>query len=172
MLFVDIETTGLQPGLHSIASIGAVSEDGEKEYYGECHVAPNRILDADALRVNGFTKRELTDRSKPSEFALVHDFFGWCRENGETIVAGVNVAGFDIAFLKFVSDMCGSRWPFTYRTVDVHAIGYALFGSSMSSSELSDVLGVEREKSPHNALRGARHARALYNALLARIRDK
>lgn len=170
MIFVDIETTGLNPGLNCIASIGAITEDGEHEYYKECYVSPNKFITADSLEINGFTMAQLKDRDKPPEMVLVHDFFKWCESFGEKILAGVNVAGFDVQFLKFVSDECGSKWPFSYRTVDVHAIGYALFGQSMSSDEMSDVLGIDKEKEPHNALRGARHARDLYEQLLARIR--
>lgn len=169
MLFVDIETTGVEPGLNSIASIGAITEDEQYDYYGECHVAPSRIINKRALDINGFTRNDLTDKRKPSEISLVHDFFKWAKNTGETLLAGVNVAAFDVQFLKLISNICGSDWPFGYRTVDVHGIAVAVFRQSMSSTELSDVLGIPREKEPHNALRGAKHALALYKALLARI---
>ena len=52
-IVVDIETTGIDPFRHSIASIGAIHSKSGDYFYQECKINDDRLIDVNALAVNG-----------------------------------------------------------------------------------------------------------------------
>lgn len=114
-IFLDTETTGLDPFIHDIWEVAWAVDDAGIESY----VVPHSIRTADpkALELNGYWTRGFT-----ADVALTADV--WLREilEGSTIV-GANPA-FDAAFLQH-------RWraqPWHYRLLDVSSMAVQVFG--------------------------------------------
>ena len=135
----------------------------------------------EALAVNGFSRGEVTDQSKPSESDLVHHFLTWSESVSERTLAGQNVS-FDRDFLKVAAERAGhTNWPFAYRTIDTHTLCYMHMitrgkqpplEKKRSALNLDAVLkycGIPEEPSPHNALTGAlSHAEVIARLLYGR----
>jgi len=51
-----------------------------------------------ALQVNGFTRDELVDHSKPHLYRAIKEFIAWVKGSEDYIIGGQNVGGFDIKF--------------------------------------------------------------------------
>jgi DNA polymerase III epsilon subunit-like protein len=121
----------------------------------------------EALRVNGFTKEQITDSKKQSEADLVHRFLHWSESVEERTFAGQNVS-FDRDFVKSAAERAGHTvWPFAFRTIDTHTLCYMHMiergmqppvRHNRSALDLDAVLnycGIPEEPQPHNALTGA-----------------
>src|SRR4051812_32241086 len=66
MLVVDVEASGIDPQKHSIVSVGALDiANPTNRFYMECRVWEGAHIMPDALAVNGFTKEQITDPTKP-----------------------------------------------------------------------------------------------------------
>lgn len=182
MLVLDIEASGTEAHKHSIVSIGALDLDNPKNrFYMECHVWDGAHIMDDALAVNGFTREQITDKSKPSEADLVHEFKQWSESVQNRTIAGQNPS-FDRDFLKYAAERAGhTDWPFAHRTLDVHTMAYMHMISrgmqppvknNRSALNLDAVLeycGIPDEPSPHNALTGAlSHAEVIARLLYGR----
>lgn len=177
MIVVDVETTGLDPRKNSIVSIGAIEfENPSNEFYQECHIWPGSEISDEALKVNGFTREQVTDTRKPTLIDTIYRFLDWSETCKELTLAGHNVGHFDIEFLEqslkyaetFSSDKSIRRvWPFGYRTIDTHTLCYASYlmhgmtpplknnKSNISLDTALDYVGLPSEPKPHNALTGA-----------------
>lgn len=93
MIIVDVETSGLVVGVHSILSIGAVYFYNPEEYfYGECKLPEWAEYDEKALKVNGFSLEEIKDKRKQSLDQLLLTFFDWVKNFEERVLAGNNVS--------------------------------------------------------------------------------
>lgn len=173
MIILDEETTGLSPILHSIASIGAVDYESGDEFYVECHIPDGKLIDQRALDVNGFTMAQLKDFTKPSPHDAYFQFVEWAKGRGK-LLGGHNVGHFDILFLEELHKTAGiasqNKFPFSYRTVDLHSIAYTKFGEELSHEQICVKLGLEPEVKPHHALFGARSERDALKILLKDLR--
>ena len=174
MIILDIETTGLSATKHSMVSLGAVDYDNGEEFYGECHAVGE--IDDFALGVNGFTREQCLDKTKDSPAALYLRFLSWAL-NREMLLGGQQVGAFDITFLKQIHEseavewsspdgMKKPKWPFGYRSVDLHSVAYAKLGKSLSLDGILTAVGLKPEPKPHNALTGARLERDAFKLLL------
>lgn len=190
MLIIDIESSGLSPYKNSICSIGAVDFETNKEFYGECRVADDREINEGALKINGFTVEQLKDPNKPTDLELFAKFGAWHVEmllewmqndsnidrSLNNVLAGENVGHFDILFLEemhqrlLATNPTLGKFPFSYRTVDLHTLGFAVFGESLSLKQLCEKLGIEPEACPHNALLGAKKEKECLVKLLGIIK--
>lgn len=159
MIVLDIETTGIDPLRHCMLSLGAVDFDTGDEFYGECQVYPDRIIDDFALGINGFTREQCTDKNKPYPFGLYVSFLMWAAGR-EPLLAGQQVGSFDAKFLRVIHDTYNGEviapWPFGHRTVDLHSVAYSKFRKSMKLDEILVACGLDPEPKPHNALTGAK----------------
>ncbi len=157
MIVTDIETTGLDPIKHCMASLGAVDYDTGEEFYIECHVPDGKEIDQIALGVNGFTLAQLKDFSKPSPYQAWHEFVIWAKGR-DNVLGGHNVGSFDLKFLEQIHRECGNgmKFPFSFRTVDLHSIAYAKFKESLTHAQICIKLGLTPEPKPHNGLEGAK----------------
>ena len=184
MLVVDVEASGVEPWKHSIVSLGALDfANPTNRFYEECRVWDGAHIMDDALKVNGFTKEQITDTNKQSEADLIHAFLHWSEGLEERTLVGQNVS-FDRDFLRHAAERAGhTEWPFAYRTLDTHTMAYMHMierglqppvRSRRSALDLDAVLnycGIPEEPHPHNALTGALShaevvARLLYNRKL------
>lgn len=168
MIVLDIETTGIDPKACSMLSLGAVDYDTGEEFYGECHVFTGAIVTEIALNINGFTLEEIHDASKPSPLNLYIRFTEWANKFSDKLLAGHNIGHFDILFLEECHQRIANagKFPFGYRTLDLHSVAFAKLGKSLSHEGICDALGLPREPKPHNALAGARSERDAFKILL------
>lgn len=152
-VFVDVETTGLDPVKCGIISIGAVASETGNTFYGECYVNYGVCVEPKVLEVNGFTPHQIYDLEKQSSHDLYAGFLAFCVDEDDKLLAGTNVGTFDVPFLKkYNIDI----WPFGYHYIDVHSIAHFVLNKSLSLRKICVELGIDPEPMPHNALNGAR----------------
>ncbi len=181
MLVVDVEASGLDCRKNSILSIGALDLlHPENQFYGECRVWDGAHIEEDALAVNGFTQKQITDRLKQSEADLVHAFISFATGLENMTFAGQNVS-FDRDFLKSATERAGhTNWPFAQITIDTHTLCWMHMVKrgltppvdpvhKHSALNLDTVLvycGIPEEPRPHNALTGAKSHAEVISRLL------
>lgn len=186
-LFLDIETTGLEPAEGAvICSIGAVVSNGtEPEDYLSLFIKPTQEqwskASPKALEINGLTYDFLHDAGKSFNDAR-DDFLNFLVELGLT--SDVAYIGQNPAFdVKFLSHYFGPELDFVGRpwaeeAVNVMELYSAAsrrklvpFLKSRSGKNISLALGVEPEPDVHDALEGAKVVQRNYNALVKLLGD-
>lgn len=168
IIFVDIETTGIDRQKCGILSIGACTKKGQDYFYQDCIPNEGSLIDDKALKVNGKTREFIFNNPLAcTEKEAVSRFMDWCyRQFVNPILAGYNFNQFDALFLhKAYDGTFNMTWPLGRRFIDIHSIAYFSFGSSLSSDQLSTYLDIKPEERPHDALNGAIQARLIYNKL-------
>jgi len=167
MIVVDLETSGLDPEVHGMLSIGAVEfENPENMFYGECGLREGALISEDALKVNGFTKEQIRNCEKSCE-GLLGEFLSWARAVKERTLAGQNLGSFDVPFLRKNCALFNMPWIFGYRYVDSHSLAFGYFKrmklgipmrddrSDLSLGFLIRHFGL-KERGFHNALEDAK----------------
>ncbi len=169
MIVIDIEATGTEAGIHSIVSLGAVDfSDPINRFYEECCMWEGAHVMDEALEVNGFTREEVTDATKPSEGEIVRKFFEWSQHMADRTLAGQNVS-FDRDFLKAACRREGLPWDLAHRTIDTHSLCYMHMvahgvtpptdpqhrRSALNLDAVLNYCGIPDEPKPHSALTGA-----------------
>lgn len=161
LAIVDAETSGLNPQIHGLLSLGAVDYNTGDEFYEECALSSNKMYTDEALSINGFKSDKI--KQGQSSVELILKFETWRKARDIEILGGEN-PGFDIGFLKAAYATAGLDWPFHHRSVDIHSINFAIhraFGVEMPENGLNldktlESVGLEPEPKPHNALTGAK----------------
>jgi DNA polymerase III epsilon subunit-like protein len=172
MIILDIETSGLDERENCMLSLGAVEFETGLEFYGECKAYTDAIISEQALAVNGFTYAQANDPTKRVPHELLRNFCEWAIElkHGQ-LLAGQQVGSFDIKFIKRVFDHnlshTGIKWPFGYRSVDLHSLAWVKWRESLSLDGILVKLGLASETKPHNALTGAKLEAEAFKRLLA-----
>ncbi len=164
MIFVDTETTGVSPQVHSLLSIGAIDfNNPENEFYGECKVFEGAHISAEALAVNGFSEEGARDAHKMSERALVEKFIEWTKTIEDRTFAGENPS-FDRDFIRAACERNHIVWPFAYRTIDLHSVAVAHLlrqgremlvkngRSALNLDTIGIMVGLPLREGAHNAL--------------------
>jgi DNA polymerase-3 subunit epsilon len=170
--FVDVETTGLDPGQHEIIELGIVRADARTldvvdEY--SALVRPERLETAtpEALAVSGFTEAGWTHA-----VSLRKGLLEASPLLRGAILAGHNV-GFDWSFLEAGLRREGLPIPTIDRhRVDTASLGWPLLATgeieSLSLDALASSFGLER-RAPHRALEDARVTLGVARRLLERM---
>lgn len=166
LVFLDVETTGMNPRYHEIIEVAIIGNDDEMEPF--CTklkpIHPERISD-EAIAVNGYNEEEWDDAPKVMQMhgeitTRLHD----------RIVCGHHV-GFDIDFVKH---SCGED-TFRCRSIDTVTLAYAhlipLGLSSLNLGTIAAFLGIDPTRS-HRALEDAMTCRAVYREILRRVRER
>lgn len=179
MIVVDIETTGTEPSLHSIVSIGALElEKPENQFYGECKVWEGAAVQTEALAINGFSEDEIRDPSKQSLEVLMRGLIEWAENADERTFGGQNIGAFDLPFLRDSSQRYGLNWIFPYRSIDVHSLAFMHLvkaeknppvdkrRTAIDSAFIQKYVGIPEEPKPHNALNGAKVSAEAISRLL------
>jgi len=123
MIIIDIETTGVNFWENGILSIGALCFDNpEKQFYGECRIDEDDIITEDALKINGFTREEITNKEKQTQEELVKSFFKWLEKQDTRILAGHNVGFFDLNFIKTKAKKYNLNIKTRYRSLDLCSV--------------------------------------------------
>lgn len=169
MIIIDIEASGVDNRKHSIVSIGALDfSNPTNRFYGECRIWPGAHIMDEALKVNGFTKDQITDPSKESEAELVQEFMEWSQHMSDRTLTGQNVS-FDRDMLKNACDRANLPWDFAHRTIDTHTLCFMHMikrgltppfdpqhrRSALNLDTILNYCGIPEEPKPHNALTGA-----------------
>ncbi len=107
-IVLDTETTGLDPAQgHRIIEIGGIELVNRRQTAQQFHVylQPDRVIDAEAMKVHGITNEFLADQPR---FAEVADRFLDFVRGAELIIHN---APFDLGFLNHELQRCGRGQP-------------------------------------------------------------
>jgi DNA polymerase III epsilon subunit-like protein len=160
MIIFDIETSGLDFLENGIVSIGALCFDSpERQFYGECRIDNDDLFTEEALKINGFSKEEISDKIKQTQGELISKFFQWVDEQEIKILAGHNVGFFDLNFLKTKAKKYSIDIKTRYRSFDLCSIAQLIYfqinkkfllddykENAMSLSEVLKFCGIEDER--------------------------
>lgn len=168
LVFLDTETTGLDPDKHEVWEVGLIVRDegGDKEYHWFAQV-DLKAAEPIALNVGGFFDRyDASTAIHPSQLA---------EELGHIIPARAhlvgNVVSFDEERLRRLLQREGVKPPWHYHLVDVESMIAGKLGLAppWESDDLSAAIGVAvTEDDRHTALGDARWAMHLYDAMVKR----
>ena len=194
LVFLDTETTGLDPREHEVWEIGAiVREDSATDEEFRWQIRP-RVDDADpkALKIGRFHERftvpEFASAARVGAagpwyfYKSIYELFSEVAD----VLQGAHLVGavpsFDDAFLKEAFRIHSLKVGWHYHLIDVEAlaVGYlhgrwAAAGAAgqrdvslpWKSDDLSRALGVDPEQfDRHTALGDARWAKAIYDAVM------
>lgn len=130
LLWVDLETTGLDASRHDVIQIAMIVElQGNVVAKYEARMQPRNFetVDDSALKVNGISMEQLREFQSPNTVLeeLRRFLYPYTSLNtrDKLIIAGYNV-GFDLSFLKPLLSPLYPKWnyAFAYKTLDVYAI--------------------------------------------------
>lgn len=169
MIVIDIETTGLDPERHAVISLGAVDfENPEHTFYSECRAFEGADIDDQALTVNNFTKKDITQPSKEDPKVLLLGFQEFAKLCKDSTLGGQNPGGFDIRFLEKAAQREHINWTFARHAVDLHTLCYAHMRtnnvpvpiknnhSALNLARILEYVGLGEIDVPHHALEDAR----------------
>jgi DNA polymerase-3 subunit epsilon len=175
-IYLDTETTGLDPAVHEVIEVAVVREEVFYPYTGpgtvtetRCwKIAPRHIETAspEALKVNGYT---------PEGWAGAVPF-GDIAEELVGLLKGGTLIGhnpkFDTGFLAAELKRAGVDARISHRTIDTTTVAFMAWGLDgklkLSLDSLRDHLGLSRDGA-HTALKDALDCREVfYRALAAR----
>ncbi|MBN9392999.1 MAG: 3'-5' exonuclease [Chloroflexi bacterium] len=170
ILFLDLETTGLNPGYQEISEIGAVlvsQPDWQVITTYEAKVLPSHLETAqpEALLIGHFDAAVWEKEGRPLKQALEE-----LSEIGQgAILAGFNVT-FDWAFLQAGFNLVELPDPFYYHRYDVMSAAFSmLYGKTefkkFSLSECCRYFGVTNTKA-HSALADAQATYEVFVGLM------
>lgn len=165
LLFLDVETTGLDPKTNSVLSIGAIRTDDSGRHVKatlNVKVKPTTAVDPRAAAVNGYTEDAWADAQDPEVAAAAL----------ASLAQGVQIVGhcvwFDEGFCRALLNANGHAAPWDHRWVDTQSLAHLLKerypdlrGTSLQA--VCDVMGWSRSAA-HDAMEDAELARALYLA--------
>jgi DNA polymerase-3 subunit epsilon len=170
LLFVDVETTGLDPALNEIVELSAVRVHPQLLFIQRemtTRVRPQfpERCSIETAALNGFDPEKWDDAPDIYD-ALKH--FTPIAEG--CVLAGHNV-GIDKAFLDSGFRRAGLTWPkMDHHVIDTASLAWPLVAvgalESLSLSAVCDVLGVSNEGA-HSARRDVARAMEVYRRLMA-----
>lgn len=179
-VFLDTETSGLDPLKHQILTMALVVEDNDAivfEREWKVKQMGWAIIDPYAMQVN---KINLEEHNKVAqhEMNVVQELLFELRRLGlmNSILYGHNI-NFDIGFIKAAVARCNMQYPFNYHFGDSMILALALRDAgviSFTSPRLSDLCakyGITAAQF-HSALDDTKASLALYNKLLDEIRGR
>jgi hypothetical protein len=170
VVFVDTETTGLDPDRHEIWEVALVWKPPHTDFWTEASwQLPVDLGRADpiALEISGYHERAISGCSSPESFAKT-----FARMTRGKHLAGA-VISFDEERLRKLLRANGACPEWHYHLIDVEALaaGYlAAKGEQLSlpwdSEELSRAVGVNASASRHEALYDAHWACRIFEAVM------
>lgn len=170
LIFLDIESTGLEIQKHEIIQIGALKTSSKKPFkivdQLNIKIKPERIdlADKDALKIVGYTEAGWEGAITLQEALKILDKFA---VGG--IIVGYNV-NFDWAILNQNYHKLGRIDPFYYHRVDVMSMAYFKFFpiktiKRFSLGEICSYLKIKRDAA-HDALDDARVTYLVFKKLM------
>jgi DNA polymerase III subunit epsilon len=143
LVVIDTETGGLDAHDSSILTLGAVVltlPGGEMSEPFHMYVQEEKVVASqEALRVNGITMEEIGHGMSPSFVTTA--FEDWLHNQGvfgRQTLAGHNIAGFDMSFIKRLYQQAGKKLPFDYHVFDTMSLAVALrFAGKLDVTKVS-----------------------------------
>lgn len=178
MIFLDLETSGLEENKYGILSLGALDFfNPENQFYEECQLDKGKSFNKKSLAVNGFGVKELRDPKKPKLKEVLEKFLDWKQSCINWTLAGHNV-DFDIKFMKESLKRHKFEWVFGYGKVDTYttAINYYLANNlpiQMKNNyyvihleEILERVGLPKRTEKHNALEDVKLEAEAYSRMI------
>lgn len=171
VIWIDTETTGLVPSEHGIVELGAIIEGNPTKLFSRICNPGDVVYDPKALEVNGISMEEI--QSRPSINDMLREFDQYVYDRA--MIAGHNVAGFDIPFLKEAYKRAGMKWRFHYHCLDtmIMAEGLKYWGlletRSVSLQALLTKFGIDPGDA-HRAMDDIKATRELMGELKKLVR--
>lgn len=179
LAFVDVETTGLQPGFHEMIDIGIVMTDLDGIELDEFHIRiqpehPERTEDG-ARAVNAFDEdrwRELGAASPTDAVRKISEFHRRTANTRSVLMVAFN-SHFDAAFLDHLFRAADADWRdlYHYFILDLPSMAWSLDLRGLTGQSVAAALGVEDEPHVaelHTGITGAKLNARIYRALLSR----
>ena len=169
VLFIDTETTGLDPDRHEMWDLAIIDASGREFVY---HFRPNlRAADPMALRIGQYYERTSDPKWQWSD-PRFHAADIARRLDGTHLVGAI--PWFDAEFLRRWLDRWDEKGTWHYHHIDIEAlaVGYlAAKGEAVDlpyhSKDLSRRIGVDPDQfEAHTALGDARWAKAVYEKIV------
>ena len=163
LLFLDVETTGLDAKTNSVLSIGAIRTDDTGQIVKatlNVKVKPTTPVDPRAAAVNGYTEEKWADAQDPDIAAGAL----------ASLAQGTQIVGhcvwFDEGFCRALLNANGHAAPWDHRWVDTQSLAHLLKArypelKYTSLQAVCDVMGWGRN-TKHDAYEDAELARQLY----------
>lgn len=164
MIIVDVESSGVDAQKDSLLSVGAIDFDNpQNRFYEECRIWNGAHIEEDALKVNGFSREQITDPKKQTDREVVEKFLQWVETCPEHTLAGQNPS-FDRDFLMYTAYRYHINWPLAHRTIDLHSIAYFHMikreiqipiehkHTKINLTGIIKYVGIDIERRTHNAL--------------------
>ncbi len=142
MIVVDIETSGnFDPEKNGIWQIGAVDfKNPENTFLEEAKIDDTDSVEEGALKVTGKTEKQLRNNTKQPQKQLLENFFSWASKIEDKTLIAHNTP-FDYGFLLLRAKKYNLKFPFSHRTLDLHAIAFLKY------LQLNNKLPIEEGKS-------------------------
>lgn len=166
-VFLDIETTGLNPRTDQILE---VAMRGDSYFHFALAIDDTRGEYAKALKVNRYWERKEELAAITVTRATALNYF--LRGLTNKVVVGNNVQ-FDLRFIEeFLHSMrCGARsTPWHYHPVDLKALvagRYGLGPAPWTTKQIADAVGVPIPADAHSAVADCEWNRAVYEKVVA-----
>lgn len=164
LVFLDTETTGLDPRTHEVWDIGLIVDGVEHEY----HVLPRKadVADSTALRIGRFYQRtRLGSGWRWNDRQIVAERIATL--TADRMLVGV-VPGFDADFLRafLLANDYAPAWHYQLVDAEVLAAGRLGIAPPWDTQDICRRIGVEPagETERHTAIGDAREARRLFEA--------
>lgn len=183
-IFLDTETTGLDPFIHSVLEIAIKIVDLATGKEKACYSAPIRLTQEqwkkaqkESLAINCFTWEETKQGKSVQEVGeeIIALFSQWNIQRGKAVFICQNPS-FDRPFFSmFVSaaEIEKRNWP--YHWLDLASMHFAKlllegrtlpWEAGLSKDNIASYYHLPAEKNPHRALNGVNHLLLCYTALL------
>jgi len=179
IIVLDVETGGFDSTTDSILSLGAVVLDDDGTIVDSFHtLIQEEEINANegALKVNGLTIERLREQGLSPRMTVTL-FTEFIRRNSlpsRPTLAGHNIAGFDMGFIRRLYRLAGARMSFDYHVLDTMSAALLLKWAGrlpVANVKLDTLIKhfdiVGREGEEHNALEDA----TLTAKLLVALRD-
>ena len=177
LAFVDVETTGLQPGYHEMIDIGVVLTDLDGRKVEEIHLLiqpehPQRVSDG-ARAVNAFDEQRWREAGALKPRAAVGTLVGFHRafaRDKNVMMVAFN-SHFDAAFLDHLFRSSDASWRdiYHYFILDLPSMAWSKGIRGLTGTAIAEELGIEDEPHVaelHTGITGARLNARIYRALL------
>lgn len=156
LVFVDAETSGLDPSKHTILRLSALRTSDGKMFDAWVQPEAGTYGDKKALEANGVDVERLKTEGRPLK-DVMREFNKFLSEAGPHLLSGCNTA-FDVDFVEAACKRFGMRAPFGGKRVDLqtaayvaHNLGWIELPDKKGSPDLSftaiaKACGIERQK--------------------------
>lgn len=166
IVFLDGETTGLEPGRHEIWELALIVRTPGEEPQECLWQMPVSLVNADstALRLNRFYERFDSGTARPQSEVLD----AVARVTANAYMVG-SIPSFDTGFLEVAMRRHNLAPAWHYRLVCVESLAAGALGQRppWSTDDLGERLGVPKDKSDqHTAMGDARWAMKMYDAVM------